>query len=152
TISTSIAGILFATVIPSASYWAFGFSSGFLSVVRADFVFAYGTLFIAKAAYLHEPSIAVTLFRTMTQVIIGTAVGVIVTTVVSNHVTMQRKGEDNLNSYEAAQWTSFAFAVIALVIGVYFFRGVGVVGHRKDKPEDPGRTGMNSHIQGAVTF
>ncbi|TFK34264.1 major facilitator superfamily domain-containing protein [Crucibulum laeve] len=143
TISTSIAGVLFATIIPSASYWAFGFPAGFLSVVGADFVFASGTLFIAKAAYPHEQSVAGALFQTMTQ--LGTAVGVTVTTVVFNRVTMQKKeGKDNLNSYKAAQWTSFAFAIIALVVGVYFFRGVGVVGHRKDKPEDPERTAANS--------
>jgi len=35
--------------------------------------------------------------------------------------------------YRAAQWTCFAFGVIATILGVMFFRGVGVVGHRAPK-------------------
>ncbi|TFK34268.1 hypothetical protein BDQ12DRAFT_669565 [Crucibulum laeve] len=106
-----------------ASYWAFGFPAGFLSVVSANFVFASGILFIAKAAYPHEQSVASTLFQTVTQVSIFIFIRSF------SHleeeltdVSIRKESEDNLNSYEAAQWTSFAFAVIALVgpVGVYF--------------------------------
>jgi len=38
-------------------------------------------------------------------------------------------GEDMLSVYRAAQWTAFAFGVIATTIGVLCFRGVGFVGH-----------------------
>ena len=41
---------------------------------------------------------------------------------------------DTLRMYRAAQWTSFAFGIIATTLGVVFFRGVGVVGHRAPKP------------------
>ena len=34
----------------------------------------------------------------------------------------------------AAQWTSFAFDVIALVLGIICFRGVGVLGHCTPQP------------------
>jgi len=35
--------------------------------------------------------------------------------------------------YHAAQWTAFAFGIIATVLGIVFFRGVGAVGHRGPK-------------------
>ena len=41
---------------------------------------------------------------------------------------------DTLRMYRAAQWTSFAFGIIATTLGIAFFRGVGVVGHRAPKP------------------
>jgi hypothetical protein len=41
---------------------------------------------------------------------------------------------DTLRMYRAAQWTAFAFGIIATTLGVVFFRGVGVVGHRAPKP------------------
>jgi hypothetical protein len=55
-------------VRPSQPYWAYGFPSAILSVFGADFVFAAGTLFIAKVALPHEQSVAGALFQTMTQV------------------------------------------------------------------------------------
>jgi hypothetical protein len=41
---------------------------------------------------------------------------------------------DKLQMYRAAQWTAFAFGIIATTLGIVFFRGVGVVGHRAPKP------------------
>jgi len=35
-----------------------------------------------------------------------------------------------LRMYRAAQWTAFAFGIIATTLGIIFFRGVGAVGHR----------------------
>jgi hypothetical protein len=35
--------------------------------------------------------------------------------------------------YRAAQWTAFAFGVLATTLGVLAFRGVGVVGHHSPK-------------------
>ena len=62
------ANIFFAVVNPSQTYWAYGLPSAILSVFGADFVFAAGTLFIAKVALPHEQSVAGALFQTMTQV------------------------------------------------------------------------------------
>ena len=39
-----------------------------MSVFGADFVFASGTLFVAKVSLPHEQSLAGALFQTMTQV------------------------------------------------------------------------------------
>jgi hypothetical protein len=52
----------------SSVYWAFGFPAAICSVIGADFVFAAGTIFVAKIALPHEQSLAGGLFQTMTQV------------------------------------------------------------------------------------
>ena len=54
---TSISCLLFAEINPSAVYWAFGFPAAVLSVFGADFVFASGTLYIAKISLPHEQSL-----------------------------------------------------------------------------------------------
>ncbi|KAL0945380.1 hypothetical protein HGRIS_000876 [Hohenbuehelia grisea] len=146
---TAAAALLFALVVPSASYWAFGFPAAVLSVFGADFMFASGTIFIARAALPHEQSVAGALFQTMTQV--GTAIGVSVTTVVFNRVIHHRAEEAGVSpalpghlipkdvalpAYKAAQWTAFAFGVIAFIVSITCFWNVGVVGHRKDEAAD----------------
>ncbi|KAG6844857.1 hypothetical protein H0H87_003100 [Tephrocybe sp. NHM501043] len=113
TIGTSLAALLFAIIDPNVTYWAYGFPAAVISVFGADFVFASGTLFIAKVSLPHEQSLAGALFQTMTQ--LGTSLGVTVTTVIFNRITLQRAGIEAgsppLFSYQAAQW--------------------GIVGHRK---------------------
>ncbi|KAG6901627.1 hypothetical protein C0995_009795 [Termitomyces sp. Mi166 len=143
TLGTSIACVLFAIIDPNTAYWAYGFPSAVITVFGADFVFAAGTLFIAKVAEPHEQSLAGALFQTMTQ--IGTSLGVTVTTVIFNRVTQQKARGDPaviasppLVSYQAAQWGSFAFESSdqanfypAILLSMLFFYGVGVVGHKK---------------------
>jgi len=58
TIFTGSAGLLFALINPSSTYWAFGFPAAVISVFGADFVFAAGTIFVAKVALPHEQSLA----------------------------------------------------------------------------------------------
>ncbi|KAF8149117.1 major facilitator superfamily domain-containing protein [Crassisporium funariophilum] len=131
-LATSTACVLFAIIIPSAPYWAFAFPASIISVMGADFVFSAGTIFIAKIALPHEQSVAGALFNTMTQ--LGTAVGITVTTVVYNAVSANHSPEaDRISSYRAAQWTAFAFGIIATTLGVLFFRGIGAVGYRGPK-------------------
>ena len=65
---TAAANLLFAVIRVSSPYWAFGFPAAILSVFGADFVFAAGTLFVAKISLPHEQSLAGALFQTMTQV------------------------------------------------------------------------------------
>lgn len=66
---SGVAALLFALINPNATYWAFGFPGAILAVVGADFVFAGGTLFIAKVSLPHEQSLAGAVFQTMTQVV-----------------------------------------------------------------------------------
>ncbi|KAG1735266.1 uncharacterized protein EDB91DRAFT_560665 [Suillus paluster] len=68
TLLTASAGILFALIDPSATYWAFGFPFTVLVVFVCDFVYSSGTLFIAQNALPYEQSVAGALFQTMTQV------------------------------------------------------------------------------------
>lgn len=65
---TAIAALLFAIIEPSAPYWAYGFPAPIVSVFGADFVFAAGTLFVAKVSLPHEQSLAGGIFQTLTQV------------------------------------------------------------------------------------
>ena len=65
---TSSASLLFAIIDPDAVYWAYGFPAAITAVVGADFVFAGGTLFIAKVSLPHEQSVAGAVFQCMTQV------------------------------------------------------------------------------------
>ncbi|KAF8722460.1 hypothetical protein AX14_009814 [Amanita brunnescens Koide BX004] len=141
TFFTGCATILFAVIIPSAPYWAFSFPGTIFSVFGADFVFASGTLFVSKTVTPTEQSVSGALFQTMTQ--IGTAVGVIVSTIVFNRVLAQdsRKqgvildaNQDNaprsaqLKAYQAAQWAAFSFSMIATILVIVFFRDVGIIG------------------------
>ncbi|KAF8992531.1 major facilitator superfamily domain-containing protein [Cyathus striatus] len=125
TLGTSAACILFSLIDENATYWAFGLPATIISVLGADFVFAGGTLFIAKVSLPHELSVAGALFQTMIQV--GTAVGITVSTVVFNRVTKHNGGEISLRSYRAAQWTCFAFGCIAITLAALSFRGCSVV-------------------------
>jgi hypothetical protein len=54
--------------VPSAPYWAFGFPSAILSVVGADFVFAAGSIYVAKVSKPEEQSLSGGIFATMGQV------------------------------------------------------------------------------------
>jgi hypothetical protein len=65
---TGLAALLFALINPSSLYWAFGFPAPIVAVFGADFVFAAGTLFVAKVSLPHEQSLAGGLFQTLTQV------------------------------------------------------------------------------------
>ncbi|KAF8992532.1 putative efflux transporter [Cyathus striatus] len=134
TLGASVACVLFSLIDENATYWAFGLPATAISVIGADFVFAGGTLFIAKASLPHEQSVAGALFQTMIQV--GTAVGITVSTVVFNRVTKHNGGKISLESYRVAQWTCFAFGCIAMILAALSFGGVGVVGQRKQKHSD----------------
>ncbi|TFK71576.1 efflux transporter [Pluteus cervinus] len=122
---TSCAAMFFALIQPNASYWAFGFPGASLSVFGADFVFAGGTMFVAKIVLPHEQSLSGALFQTMTQ--LGTALGVATTTIVFNRIHLQEAAQDGisrpsapthvpqrigLQAYKGAQWTSFVFGVL----------------------------------------
>ncbi|KAJ7596104.1 putative efflux transporter [Mycena floridula] len=142
---TSTASVLFALIDPDAPYWAFGFPAAIVAVVGADFVFAAGTIFVAKESLPEEQSVAGGVFQTMSQ--IGNSVGVTITTVVFNRILQRDSGRlgilpnpsgtnaplaAQLASYKAAQWTAFGFGVVATSLGVLFFRGVGIVGHEEE--------------------
>ncbi|PBK86271.1 putative efflux transporter [Armillaria gallica] len=153
---SGVAALLFALINPNATYWAFGFPGAVLAVVGADFVFAGGTLFIAKVSLPHEQSLAGAVFQTMTQ--LGTSVGVTVSTVVFDRVLRQRSAdmgvildvsaagaprEAQLDSYKAAEWTNFAFGMLATLLALIFFRGVGIVGQSGKETDDQERTVIN---------
>ena len=125
TIGTGLASLLFAVIVPSAPYWAFGFPAAILCVFGADFVFSTGTLFVAKSCLPHEQSVGGALFQTLTQ--LGTAFGLAISTVVYNATLKKSAAADGvvlnvegtnaprdaqLTAYKDANWTGFAFAMV----------------------------------------
>ena len=124
TIGTGLASLLFAVIVPSAPYWAFGFPAAIISVAGADFVFVIGTLFITRVCLKHELSVGGALFQTITQ--LGTAFGLAISTVVFN-ATLKSRSKDlgivlnadqmnapkpaQLTAYKDAMWTGFAFGL-----------------------------------------
>ncbi|KAG8753279.1 hypothetical protein FRC12_011601 [Ceratobasidium sp. 428] len=134
---TSLACLLFAVIIPSATYWAFGFPSAVVVVFGADFMFATGSLFVAKIALPQEQSVAGGIFNTVNQ--LGTAFGLAIASVVNDSVHRKALRESGgldtsgalLRGYRAAFWTCFAFGIVALVLTLVFLRGIGVVGERE---------------------
>ncbi|KAG5222763.1 efflux transporter [Salix suchowensis] len=124
TILTAAGAVLFAVIIPSSPYWAFGFPAAIIAVFGADFTFSAGSLFVARVALPHEQSVAGALFNTMTQV--------------SSPSSTVRPAEVQ------SPIKNFAAAVTALA----FFRGFGIVGHRKEDEDDNTVTssGKNSEV------
>ncbi|KAE9400439.1 putative efflux transporter [Gymnopus androsaceus JB14] len=122
---TGCSALLFAVINPNAAYWAYGFPSAIIAVVGADFVFACGTMYVAKNCLPHEQSVGGAVFQTMTQ--IGTALGVTVSTVVYDRVLASRAADNGITvssstgsdepqwltlpAYKAAQWSCFAFGM-----------------------------------------
>ncbi|KAI0364249.1 efflux transporter [Pilatotrama ljubarskyi] len=145
TLFTGLANLLFAVIDPSAPFWAFGFPAAILSVFGADFVFATGTLFVAKVCLPHEQSVGGALFQTLTQV--GTAFGLAISTIVFDSslsesaarygVQVDKSGTNaprpaQLVAYKDAMWTGCAFGFCGAILALVFLRSVGVVGHRKE--------------------
>ncbi|KAI0345781.1 hypothetical protein BDW22DRAFT_1426436 [Trametopsis cervina] len=160
TVLTGCAALLYALINPALPYWAFGFPAAIISVFGSDFVFAAGTLFVAKISLPHEQSLTGALFQTMTQ--LGTSFGLAITTILFNTTLKKRSlaagvevnlsGSNapqsaQLDAYKAAMWGAFGFGMFGAVLGIVFLRSVGIVGHSaqdvqdaKDKEEENGRT------------
>ena len=128
---TGAANLLFAVIVPSAPYWAFGFPAAIIGVFGADFVFSSGTLFVARVCLPHEQSVGGALFQTLTQ--IGTAFGLAISTVVFNQ-TMGREaskfgvGADGtvppagqLVAYKDTMWVGFAFGAFGALFCFWCF-------------------------------
>ncbi|KAI0047866.1 MFS general substrate transporter [Auriscalpium vulgare] len=159
---TGVANVFYAIIRPSAPYWAYGFPSALIIVLGADFVFAAGTLFIAKICLPHEQSVAGAVFQSMTQ--IGTSVGLSVSTIVFNSVLKSQSSRlgvevdkagtnapfaAHLRAYHAAEWTGFAFGIFCTVVSLLFLRGVGVAGHEDEHSTDSENTPVHSFSQEA---
>ncbi|KAL7279527.1 hypothetical protein ACG7TL_007373 [Trametes sanguinea] len=144
TLLTGVSNLLFAVIKPAAPYWAFGFPAAILSVFGADFVYATGTLFVAKVCLPHEQSVGGALFQTLTQV--GTAFGIALTTIVFNATIAKSSLEDGVHvnksatnaprpaqlvAYKDAFWTAAAFGFVGTVMALLVLRSVGVVGERQ---------------------
>ncbi|KAG7091749.1 hypothetical protein E1B28_008150 [Marasmius oreades] len=134
---TAGAPLLFALIVPSTTYWAFGFPATLLAVLGSDFVFPTGTIFVAKVALPSEQSVAGAVFQGMTQ--LGTALGVSISTIAYNRDLLKQATElgvspndipqnQRLDAHHAAMWVNFGFGIGAAILALIFLRGVGPVG------------------------
>ncbi|KAF8340762.1 efflux transporter [Cantharellus anzutake] len=142
-VMAGLAPLLFAIIDPLATYWVFGFPAAIFGVFGADFIFASGSLFVAKVARLDEQSVAGGLFTTLTQV--GTSVGLALSSIVLNQMVarnIQSLGPQETSSskpssstpksallegYRAVQWLNFSFMMVGLVLALVFLRHIGVI-------------------------
>lgn len=130
TLLTGVAVLLIAVIDPALPYWAYGFPSALIIVLGADFVFASGTLFVAKVTPPHEQSVAGAVFQSMTQ--IGTALGLSISTIVYNAVlengtknaglTLDANADNapkdvQLRAYHDAMWVGFGFSMFCKSLG-----------------------------------
>ncbi|THH00066.1 hypothetical protein EW026_g2388 [Hermanssonia centrifuga] len=144
TLLTAAANLLFAVINVSSPYWAFGFPAAIVSVFGADFVFASGTLFVAKISLPHEQSVAGALFQTMTQ--LGSSFGLAITTIIFNTTLSKESGKYGVtvnksgtnapylaqeSAYKDAMWGGFVFGIIGALLAATFLRHVGIVGHKE---------------------
>ncbi|KAK0199427.1 putative efflux transporter [Desarmillaria ectypa] len=131
---TAVASLLFAVIDPRAVYWAFGFPASVLAPAGGGFAYACSMIYVTKVARSHEQSMVGAIVQTMTQ--LGTSLGVTVSTVifdqVSQHQTNAQGTSASLDSYKAAQWTTFVFAVLAALLAIIAFQGVEVVERKRD--------------------
>ncbi|KAJ6480375.1 MFS general substrate transporter [Mycena sanguinolenta] len=135
---TGVGALLIAISRPEVTYWAYDFVALIASVFGADFVFAGGTIFVAKVALPGEQSLAGGLFQTLTQ--LGTAFGLAITTIVYSAAGGKGVGDDApLKAYRAAQWTCFGMAMLGTLLAVGFLRGVGPVGGPEEPPPEKDR-------------
>ncbi|KAI0087285.1 efflux transporter [Irpex rosettiformis] len=150
TICTAGCGLLFAVINPASSYWAFGFPAAVIAVVGGDFVFAAGTLFVAKISLPHEQSLTGALFQTMTQ--LGASFGLAITTIIFNSTLKKQSArggvqvnmsgtnapkDAQLEAYKTAMWGAFAFGMFGALLAALFLRSVGIVGEPgKETKED----------------
>ncbi|KAF9509240.1 hypothetical protein BS47DRAFT_1349492 [Hydnum rufescens UP504] len=141
-IMTGLAPLLFALIKVNAPYW--------LSV-GADFIFASGSIYVAKVSLPHEQSLAAGLFNTLMQV--GASLGLALSSIVLDKTI--RKETRRLNAsqpavspqltakagllagYRAVQWLNFGFVMFGLVLALVFLRDIGVIARKLRPPVHP---------------
>ncbi|KAK7453386.1 hypothetical protein VKT23_011650 [Stygiomarasmius scandens] len=132
---TACSSLLFAFIDPKEAYWAFGFPASILSVIGADFVFASGTLFVAKFSLKNQQSVSGAVFQTMTQ--LGTSIGVTTSTLIFDRALGESGDQHSLlDAYKASQWGNFTLGMIATALALVFLRKVGIIEQTPPKLQD----------------
>lgn len=148
-ICVSVACLLFAVPIPpSTSYFAWGLPAMILAVIGADTAWPSLTLFTSSALPPQDQAIGGALINAMGQ--LGRSIGLAMSTAIQTAVMASDRGvsvEDaggplpwdssSLKGIRAANWMSFGFGVLSLVIVLVAFRTMDIVGRAgpAKKPE-----------------
>jgi predicted MFS family arabinose efflux permease len=147
TLCVATSSLLFAVPIPpETTYWAWAFFAMILSVFGADTLYPTLTLFTAQSLPPEDQALGGALVNALAQV--GRAIGLAISTAIQTAVTANREGVDvkevgnskegsmkgnaaYLDGLRAANYTDFAYAVVAFLVVAVAFRGAGKVGSRK---------------------
>ncbi|KAI1342585.1 MFS general substrate transporter [Xylariaceae sp. FL0016] len=146
-LSISISCLLFAVPLPDhTSYFAYGLPAFIFSVIGADITWPSLTLFTSKSLPQDDQALGGALINAMGQ--IGRAVGLAVTTAIQTAVMARQRGVSvqdsgkitqwdpaSLTGLRAANWFNLGLAVCCMVVVAVAFRGTGIVGEIKKKPE-----------------
>lgn len=142
----AVASLLYALPtfdLATTSYFAQGLPAMTLSVFGADTTWAALTLFTSSALPQQDQALGGALVNSVGQ--FGRAIGLAIGTAVQVAVTAAARGQGHHYEDEAsrgiepweeaswrglmaANWVNVSFAVLAIVVVVFGFRGVGVVG------------------------
>lgn len=146
-VAVCIAALLYAVPIPpTTSYFAWGMWAMILSVVGADTAWPCLTLFTSHALPREDQAVGGALINSSGM--IGRAISLAVATAIQSSVMAKERGVNvqNVGSVEewdapslkglrAGAWTNFGILFMALVLVVYTFRGMEIIGKVPERPQ-----------------
>ncbi|KAK4060864.1 uncharacterized protein Triagg1_10556 [Trichoderma aggressivum f. europaeum] len=134
TLST-VAPLLMALINPSWPYWYDPFFAQILAPLSCDILFIVGILVVSDVFPTHMQALSGAVFNTCAQ--LGTAIGLIVTSLIAASVTNASIDADKaspsaLLGYRAVFWTMFAAMTLVCVLSVLGLRTVKQLGVKRD--------------------
>lgn len=119
---------------PQWIYWAAAFPAISLNVVGADVLYTIANLLISSRFPDDAQGFTGGVFNTVSQ--IGKSVGLALSAVISNTVSLKSPGDDAVEKlvtgYKASIWFCLALNVVTLWISLWGFRNIGKVGVKCD--------------------
>ncbi|KAG8674645.1 hypothetical protein FPOAC1_000616 [Fusarium poae] len=146
-VAVCIAALLYAVPIPpTTSYFAWGMWAMILSVVGADTAWPCLTLFTSHALPREDQAVGGALINSSGM--IGRAISLAVATAIQSSVMAKARDVDvqhvgpveewdapSLRGLRAGAWTNFGILFMALVLVVYTFRSMEIIGKLPDRPQ-----------------
>lgn len=125
-----------AVIQPRWPYWYDAFFAQLLAPISCDVLFTVGLLAISEVFPADTQALAGAIFNTVAQ--FGMSIGLTIMALVSSATTDKSKIVDKTSpdalmvGYRASFWVSFAWMVLACVIGAFGLRKIGKIGLKKD--------------------
>jgi nitrate/nitrite transporter NarK len=129
--------LLMAILDPADSYWKVAFPAVFLNSIGADSLFTISNLVIGAMFPMEMQGLAGGVFNTVSQ--IGKSVGMAVVALIGNTITQHSSYDDKgspealMVGYRVCFWVLFACYVASIIVTIFGFRQIGIIGHAKWK-------------------